>query len=312
MAKYNTSILVTGGTQGMGFRCSLAIAKQCPDVQVFIASRTDPDDAASAINKTLKQSNVRYLPLDLGSLAKVRDFAASWKAGNYPPIQTLLLNAGVHIMGGVQYSEDGLEKNFAINHVGHALLFHLLLPCLTPDARIVVTASGVHDPAEKWMSDPHWTNAEEMAHPGPARVSSIAGSDRYAATKLANILWAKALARHLSKAASGKLVVIMDPGFMPGTGLFRNAPAPFRFAAKKIMPKAMPLLRATYHENTHTPEESGQALAWLSTTNEVKGQNGGYFEGKRVKASSPVSMEEAKQEDLWKWTVEFLCVDGSV
>jgi NAD(P)-dependent dehydrogenase (short-subunit alcohol dehydrogenase family) len=55
-------------------------------------------------------------------------------------------------LGDVNYTEDGIEKQFGVNHVGHALLYHLLQKegCLAEDVRIVITSSGSHDPEEKW------------------------------------------------------------------------------------------------------------------------------------------------------------------
>ena len=45
-------------------------------------------------------------------------------------------------------SSDGFERTFAVNHLGHFLLTNLLLERLSAQApaRIVVVASGVHDP----------------------------------------------------------------------------------------------------------------------------------------------------------------------
>ena len=128
---YNRTVLVTGGTASLGYYCALSIAREHPEYQVVVASRTDKESAASSINRTLNQNNVVFLPLDLSSLAKVRSFVQTWETQSFPPIQLLLLNAGLQIPGGVTKTEDGIESTFAVNHVGHALLFHLLLPYLS-------------------------------------------------------------------------------------------------------------------------------------------------------------------------------------
>jgi NAD(P)-dependent dehydrogenase (short-subunit alcohol dehydrogenase family) len=106
---YKSTILITGGTQGMGYHTSLSIARQRPQSLVVVASRTDPLDAATRINKTLKQSNVKYMSLDLGSLKKVRDFAGKWKQAGYPKIEALVLNAAVQFWG-----KDALILNFIV------------------------------------------------------------------------------------------------------------------------------------------------------------------------------------------------------
>ncbi|KAF9894706.1 hypothetical protein FE257_006596 [Aspergillus nanangensis] len=160
------SVLITGGTASLGYHCALNIARQHPEYQVILASRTNPHDAAESINRLLHQTNVRYIPLDLSNLAQVRSFAHTWASEQLPPIQTLLLNAGLQFPGEVTYTPDGIESTFGINHVGHALLFSLLRPHLCATARIVVTSSGTHDPAQKTgLPDAVYTSAEELAHP---------------------------------------------------------------------------------------------------------------------------------------------------
>ncbi|KAL6703461.1 hypothetical protein ACN47E_009635 [Coniothyrium glycines] len=149
MSGYISSMLVMGGTQGMGYHCALALAQQCPSSLIVVACRTNPEDVGTSINVKLRQSHVKFMPLNVGSLEKERDFARSWDSGRFPPIQVLIINACVQCPGGVEYSVDGIEETFAINHVGHALLFHLLVPKLMHNARIMAVSSGVHDPVRK-------------------------------------------------------------------------------------------------------------------------------------------------------------------
>jgi len=290
----------------MGYHCSLSLAKQRPQTLVVIASRTDPNDAAATINETLGQENVVYMALDLSSLANVRDFAKRWTNAEYPPIQGLLFNAAGQWSSAVEYTEDRIEKNFAVNHVGHALLFHLLAPQLQEDARIVVVGSGIHDPNEKWGAMPAYTTPAEVAQPSAESAAKRPGIDRYAASKLANIAWMLALSSHLSTNPlhASKTVIAMDPGFMPGSGLFRNAPAVLRFVIGKLFPKMITLLKVLYHKNTHTMEESGQNLAWLAVSGEVKGLKGVYFEGRVEHVIGELAGRKEVQEELWSWTVD--------
>lgn len=130
----------------------------------MICSRSDPNAAAASISKTLHQENTICLPPDLTSRSKVPSFASIWDTKNYPPIQALLLNAALQFPDGPVLTDDGMESTFAIALVGHALLFHLLFPYLADDARVIVTSSGTHDPAQKSGSpDAVYTTAEELA-----------------------------------------------------------------------------------------------------------------------------------------------------
>ncbi|KAK8093389.1 hypothetical protein PG997_000074 [Apiospora hydei] len=222
---YKSTILITGGTSGLGYQAALDIARACPASQVIISSRSDKEQAAASINKALGQANVIYVPLDLGDLAGVRAYAEEFAAAQRPPIQALVLNAGLQFPGEVKTTVDGLEATFGINHVGHALLFHLLVPYLADNARVVVTSSGTHDP-EQWsgMPPPIYTSAEALAHPTPELAAPHSGRQRYATSKLCNVLWTYALARRLSAQVPerGITVTALDPGLMPGTGLGRG------------------------------------------------------------------------------------------
>lgn len=304
---FKNSVLVTGGTINLGYHAALAIARKHPEYLVVVASRTDPESAATTINNTLHQKNVVFMPLDLGSLTKIRSFVNVWESQKYPPIISLLLNAGVQFPTGIKYTDDGFEATFGVNHVGHALLFHLLFPFLTDNARVVVTSSGTHDPAQKsGLPDAVYNTAEDLAHPAPGE-EKLSGRGRYSTSKLTNVLWTYALNRRFSALASKgnhMTAVAFDPGLMPGTGLAREANAIEQFLWNWVLPRLLWLVRRVITPNTHTAQESGESLAWVAIGDEVKNETGAYFEGRLKIKSSVDSYDEKKQEDLWDWTVK--------
>ncbi|KAJ5937786.1 hypothetical protein N7454_004128 [Penicillium verhagenii] len=298
------SVLVTGGTLGLGYQCALAIARSCPTYQIIIASRTD-NGAAETINKLLNQDNIRFMSLDLSSLANIRSFVTNWNAANLPPICSLVFNAALQFPGAAEYTKDGFEKTFGINHVGHALLFSLLRPHLADTARVVITGSGTHDPAMKsGMPDAIYTTAEDLAHP-PAKYTSSNGRQHYTNTKLANVLYMFALDRRFAaineKFGKHWTATVMDPGLMPGTGLARQGNAIEKFLWNRVLPHIIPLLRLLFR--------SGEALARLAVGKDVEGVSGRYFEGLREIPSSKDSLDETKQEDLWRWTIDTVARD---
>jgi hypothetical protein len=99
---------------------------------------------------------------------------------------------------------------------------------------------------------------------------------------------------------------VLDPGFMPGSGLARSHPGPVRFLITKVMANMIPVMHVLYSPNTHTPKHSGPILAKIALAAEFEGVSGVYLEGLKEIKSSVESYEEAKQEDLWSWTVETL------
>lgn len=304
MSRFTKSFLVTGGTTGLGLHAAKEIAKKYVDAAVVIASRKDTDGAAAWINEQLGQSNVQYMALNLADLKNIRSFVKNWADEKLPPISGLLLNAALQFPEGTIYTADGIEATFGITHVGHALLFHLLQPYLAEEARIVVTSSGTHDPAQtKGMPLPNYTTAEDVAYPTGALLN-VPGRQRYTTAKLCNVLWMYALDRRLKQIPNKKwTVVAMDPGLMPGTGLAREAGPLLRFLWVKVLPCMMPVLRVLISPNVHPPEESGANLAWVAVDETQKTTSAVYYEGKRQIKSSVDSYNEAWQEDLWSWTV---------
>ena len=301
---YTSSILITGGTQGLGYHCALSLARQLPSTLIVIASRTDPSDAATTINTKLKQNNVQYMPLDLGSFATVRDFASRWETASHPPLSALVLNAGIQLPGAIEYTPDGIEKHFGINHVAHALLFHLLVSHLTPTARIIVVSSGLHDAEQgkSWGVVPAYTTAERVAVP-KGDDAKMSGRERYATSKAANVLWAFALGRRMER-HEGKTVVAFDPGLMFGTNFARDAHPILKFLNRWLLPKLTGLFRLLVNDNVNTPAESGGNMAWLVVGEEVKGKKVVYFEKRKEREASVQARDVEVQEELWKWTVE--------
>ncbi|RWA07045.1 hypothetical protein EKO27_g8066 [Xylaria grammica] len=310
---YTRSAIVTGGTQNLGYHAALDIARQHPDWLVVVCSRSDREHAADSINEALKQSNTIFISLDLSDSKSVRNFAKDWVAKNYPPIQALCLNAALQFPGQIVYTAEGIEATFAITHVGHALLFHLLCPHIASKARVVITASGVHDPANYSGLPPAvYTTGEELAHPPPA-IANGPGQGHYSNAKLANILWTYALHKRLRQRIPDRGVAVnaFDPGLMPGTGLAREYSAPMRFLWHKVFPKITPILKTVYGGNIHKPSDSAASLAWLAVSNETDGISGKYFEGKKEIPSSKDSYDETKIDDLWRWTLQYCAQDDT-
>ncbi|KAG9228101.1 dehydrogenase/reductase [Amylocarpus encephaloides] len=314
---YTHTVLITGGTINLGYHAALTIARLCPKHLIILSSRSDRLSAAQKINTTLKQSNVIFIPIDLGSLTSVREFAKSYAVANHPPLIALVANAGLQFPFEINYTTDGYESTFGVNHVGHALLLHLLTPFMVPETRITFTASGTHDPAQSAMGFPiaNYTNPEDLAHPSPASIAAIKdGRVRYSTSKLINVLFSNALARHITslKTSHSKIVVnSFDPGLLPGTELGREYTSRLlKFAWYQVLPRIIPLLRLLVNKNIHSPAESGEALGLLAVGGKsYEGKSGRYYEGKMEIPSSVDSYDEKKQEEVWEWTMK-TCTEG--
>ena len=302
------TVLITGGNSGLGFACANAILESPRGApwRVVLACR-DIGRGQAAVDQLTRGAivagQVEVMSLDLASLASVRAFAGELtkrlSAGTIPPLHAVVCNAGVNPLNTKTTTADGFESTFGINHLGHFLLVNQLLPVLQSPGRVVVVASGVHDPAQKsGVPAPAWNDPTALARGelGPAGASdkSMAyGQRRYSTSKLANVYFTYALARRLPAEVTANA---FDPGLMPRTGLMREAPAPLRFIARYI---PISLLRRLFSRNVHTAQESGGALARLVTAPELSAVTGRYFEGRRQIRSSDESYNDERAEELW-------------
>lgn len=207
-------ILVTGGSSGLGKQAIAYLAQHNPS-QIWLAAQ-DVEEAEAAcidIRQQAHQVDLRILLLDLNSLDAVKQAATTFLA-QVDRLDILMLNAGVMcVPSGL--TEDGFEKHFGINHMGHALLTKVLLPLLTKtastsnDARVIVVSSYSH-----WNAPENGILFDTLKTPA----AHLSGSQRYAQSKLANILFA----RHLASQHPYLTVVAVHPG-AADTNLHTNA-----------------------------------------------------------------------------------------
>ncbi|MBF8187669.1 SDR family NAD(P)-dependent oxidoreductase [Nonomuraea sp. K274] len=309
------TIVITGGSNGIGHGCAAAILRSLDGPWHVVVTSRDADRAQEAVSRLAGAASaanrVEAMSLDLASLASVRTFTAELTgrltSGGLPPLYAAVCNAGQQPGTTVSKTADGFESTFGVNHLGHFLLVKELLPVLKAPARVVVVASGVHDPAEHpSMPGPAWNSVPALARGelGPAAASDLPfafGQRRYATSKLANVYFTYALARRLP---AGVTANAYDPGIVVGTNLQRNHAAPVRFAAKHVLPRAKPLLRRFVTKKVYTIEVSGGSLAWLATAPELADTTGKYFHQREAIPSSEESYDTARADELWNDSVE--------
>ena len=291
-------VVVTGANSGIGRACTRSLL--AAGVPVIAACR-DVERAARDLAPLLVPQ-LDIVALDLGSLASVRAFAETLAARRErQPLGGLICNAGVQIVGPPQRTVDGFERTFGVNHLGHYLLIHLLLPWLDAPARIAVVASGTHDPAQRsGVPEPRWRGARELAEPDAAGLAAEGpmrtGLRAYSTSKLCNVLTTYAFAARLTVAAT-TTIVAYDPGLTPGTGLANQYPAPLGFLFARFLPLLVPLLRRFQH--VQSVDQAGHYLARLLTDPALTGVSGKYFAGPKEIQSSDASYDVALQEELF-------------
>ncbi|WP_299287166.1 SDR family NAD(P)-dependent oxidoreductase [uncultured Mucilaginibacter sp.] len=297
------SIIITGATSGIGFECAMQMAKIAPNDQIVIACRNlvSGNKVTQNIKQKTGHKNLICMLLDLESLQSVREFATQFSKQPNNKIIALINNAGIQNVAETQFTKEGFEVTFGVNHLATTYLTLLLLPLMDSNASITFTASGTHDPKQKTgMEPPIFKSASELAHPTETNEKRMAvGQRRYTTSKLCNILTTYELQRKLSE--TNIRVNAFDPGFVPGTGLARNYPPFLRFISNKILP----VLRFFVH-NVNTAPVSGKRLANLAYADQYKNYKGKYFEGAKEIKSSTDSYNKEYQDILWTSTIGLL------
>ncbi|GKV05790.1 hypothetical protein SLEP1_g17757 [Rubroshorea leprosula] len=211
----NLTAIITGGASGIGLETSRVLALR--KVHVIIAARNlkAASEAKQFILEKDETARVDVLELDLSSIKSINAFAESFNALNIP-LNILINNAGI-MFCPYRLSQDGIEMQFATNHVGHFLLTNLLLDKMKNTAK----TTGIEGRIINLSSIAH-----QYSYKDGVRFANINGgagyNDKkaYGQSKLANILHANELSRRLQEEGVHITVNSVHPGLIM-TPLFR-------------------------------------------------------------------------------------------
>lgn len=268
--------IVTGANTGIGKITALELA--CAGAHVFLACR-NASKAAAAIDE-IKQAcgheRVEFLELDLDALEKVRESAQAFLERELA-LDILVNNAG--LAGSHALTADGFEKAFGVNHLGHFLFTLLLMEPLrrAPSARIVNVASRAHYRVDGLDFGKVQSPAE-----------STTGMSAYGRSKLANVLFTKALAARLE--GTSITAYSLHPGVV-ASEIWRRVPKPILWVMRRFM---------------ISNEEGAQTTLYCATSPECATQSGLYYDSCKPKTPSAAAQDEQLAQNLWEkslaWT----------
>jgi NAD(P)-dependent dehydrogenase (short-subunit alcohol dehydrogenase family) len=194
------TVLITGGNSGIGYEAARALAHAGARVVLACRDTNKAEAAADSIQAGNARAEVEALPLDLASLASVRDCAKAF-ADRYGAFDVLINNAGVMAIPR-RTTADGFEMQLGTNHLGHFALTGLLLEQLlaTEGARVVNVSSTAHR-----MGRIHFDDLQ-----GERRYGRWGA---YGQSKLANLLFTYELQRRLDASGHALCSVACHPGW---------------------------------------------------------------------------------------------------
>jgi NAD(P)-dependent dehydrogenase (short-subunit alcohol dehydrogenase family) len=249
------------------------------------------------MNEKHIQGSLQTMAMDTASFASVREFAEAYFQ-TQQPVDLLFLNAGTGDMAAPGDSlkcakkteRDGIDYLFQVNYLSHHLLYRLLEPLLTENAKIIQTSSSssfatfsyrvatdlqtLHGCSENLYNDPFFVENKS-----------------YGQSKLAQIVWVKALTRKLGP-LSNQSANAFHPG-MVNTKIFENVmeKAQVDDAKRRFMDG---LLKYVWQ----SPDGALTGL-YLAVTHGIKGR---YFHPQAQEVVNPMSLDEQLQDDLWAFS----------
>ena len=277
--------LVTGATNGIGTETALALAEQGAHVVISGRSAQKAEATRADIARRSGNRNVDVLIADLSSLAEVRKLADSFLA-SHPALHVLVNNAGV-VNTERKLTVDGFEAMFAVNHLAYFLLTNLLLERMqeSAPARIVNVASDAH-----MFGAIDWDDLQSERKFGG--LPFVGGMRVYGASKLANILFTRELARRIE--GTGVTANCLHPG-MVRTGLGQNNGGVAATIAGLFMyPLAL------------SPARGAETSVYLASSPEVAAANGRYFARKRESRLSSEARDADAARRLWEISAELV------
>lgn len=265
------TVLVTGASSGIGLEACVKLAAMGADLVMVARDRSRGEAAVAAVKERAAARRPSLMLCDFASQRSIRALAAEFRASR-SRLHVLVNDAG-SVSADREVTEDGIERTFAVNHLGYFLLTNLLLDLLekSAPARIVNVASIGHRAGTLDFDDLGFEKGYFILK-------------AYNRSKLGNVLFTRELSRRLQR--TGVTVNCLHPGAV-ATNIWSHAAwwaRPFLSLAKLFMV---------------TPGQGGDAIVFLATSPELEGKTGGYYESNRLVRPSRLAQDDALATRLW-------------
>ncbi|KAK9828451.1 hypothetical protein WJX72_000062 [[Myrmecia] bisecta] len=295
------TVLVTGGSGGIGHELARMLYLQGAQVVITSPSHERAVAACHSItsdtsaSQSMHTGSVTPMQLDLSCPSSIQGFARGFQA-RFGRLHVLVHNAATSNWWPYRETEEGVELNMAVNHLGPFRLTQLLLPLMArsadngaPPGRIVVVTSTAYQWSRATGVDLAALSGSASAREGytPWRA--------YGESKLANILFARDLARRLPPANID--VVAIHPGIAP-SGLQRHMGIPGTL-----------LNLATSVLGCSTSKAASHILN-AACSDALAGRRFVYLERSNEGRLSKLAMSDEQARALWEASKRLSCVPG--
>lgn len=264
-----TTWVITGVSSGLGRESARVLALRGAHI---IGLARSQDAAAATLSELSIQGTA--VACELSDIESVRAAAHAIRGH---ALSGIMANAGIMALPTLRQTH-GIEQQLFVNHVGHFELVRHLTPLLQPGARVVVLSSEAHRMAEKRGLELENAHGESSYH----------AWKMYGRSKLANILFARGLARRFEAAGLSQTANAVHPGVIQ-TNLARHVANPDRmFARLKHIEK--------------TVEQGASTQCYVATHPDWSQTSGQYFSDCAVLEPIAAAKDDALAETLWTWS----------
>jgi NAD(P)-dependent dehydrogenase (short-subunit alcohol dehydrogenase family) len=277
-ADHRPTFLVTGATSGVGEAIAAELAERRARVLVGARTAERGEAAAARIQSRVPEADLQVVAGDLSLMREVRSLAYQIM-GSTQRLDGLILNAA-EARSQLTLTDEGIETNFATNHLAGFLLTHLLLPQLRSSgpARVVAISSSVHTQVR-------------MVDLNSVVTGAPLTPDSYRTSKLLNVLFVRELARRIE--GIGITANAADPGFVR-SNLGRHAVGGHR------------MLRTLTRPMQSSPEQAAATAVYLATSDEVASVTGSYYaNGRRIELTGLARNDQLARK-LWSVSAQAL------
>jgi len=280
--------IVTGASSGIGAETTRVLALRGAHVIMGVRNMVAAKDVKETILKDIPSAKVDAIELDLSSLDSVKKFASEFKSSGRP-LNILINNAGI-MACPFSLSKDNIELQFATNHIGHFLLTNLLLDTMKKttreskkEGRIVNVSSEAH----------RFAYSEGIRFDKINDESSYNNWRAYGQSKLANILHANQLAKHLKEDGVNITANSLHPGTIV-TNLFRH---------NNTVNGLISVVGRLVMKNV---QQGAATTCYVALHPQVKGVSGEYFSDSNVYKTTPHGKDVDLAKKLWDFSINLV------
>jgi len=276
-------VVITGANAGIGFATALGLAQQGAEI-CMVCRNADRGHAAMIAVAEVASTPPSLFIANLSSQGSIRELAATLHQ-QLTRIDVLINNAGA-AFARREFTIDGIEKTFAINHLAPFLLTNSVLDLLrrSSEGRIVNLTAGIPVRRSSFLD-----NLQGEQH--------YSQFGAYRTSKVSNILFTYELARRLQ--GTGITVNCAHPG--PVRTEFTKKAGGFLMRMSKIL---RPIMRS--------PEVGARTPIYLATDREVATVTGGYFVNCKQRKSARMTYDRMIAEKLWEMSERLTSSDTNL